>query len=136
VTDALFWYLFAGFFAVVTIWQTWAWALLLPCLPAGMLLRRWLPRGRALLAGGAVAVVAFAANTGVIGATLQHDPDFAAGVYPPGFLALVLALCWLLHTLLACLVIGTGAAFTEIVLRARRPVTPTPPRRGRGTQRR
>lgn len=123
--------LFAGFFAVVTIWQSWAWALLLPSFLVGMLLRRRLPRSRALLIGGGAALVMLAGNTGLIGAGLRTDPDFISGVYPAYFLGLVLALCWLLHTVLALLLLGAGCLLTEAVLRARAvPAPASSPRRG------
>ena len=119
MTDLSLSLLFAGLLALVTLWQSWAWALLLPCLPGGMLLRHGLPRGRALLVGAGIVMVAMATNTGVIGATLQADPDFAAGIYDPGFLWLVLALCWLLHTTVAVLLLAAGIALAEYTQRTR-----------------
>jgi hypothetical protein len=120
MSDFAFSVLFAGFYAVVTVWQSWAWALLLPCLPVGMVLRRRFATGRALLLGGGTALVVFAANAGVIGATLAAGPDFTAGVYPSYFLGLVAAMCWLLHALLALLLLWCGCLLTEAVLRAAR----------------
>jgi hypothetical protein len=120
MSDVAFSVLFAGFYAVVTVWQSWAWVLLLPCLPVGMVLRRRFDRGRTLLLGGGTALVIFAASAGVIGATLSAGPDFTAGVYPSYFLGLVAGLCWLLHTLLALLLIWGGCLLTEAVLRAAR----------------
>ncbi len=128
MSDVLFNVLFAGFFAVATVWQSWAWALLLPCLPLGMLLRRRCTRSRTLLLAGGMALVLFAANAGVIAARLQADPDFVAGVYPSYFFGLVVALCWLLHTLLAVVLLGTGCLFTEAVMRASTSPAPAPRR--------
>jgi hypothetical protein len=135
MADLTFSVLFAGFFAVVTIWQSWAWALLPPFLPLGMVLRRAFARARTLLLGSGTALVLFAANSGVIGARLQADPEFAAGIYPSYFFGLVVALCWLLHTLLAVVLLGAGCLFTEAVVRASTPSAP-PPRRTRRPKRR
>lgn len=107
--------LFALLLAVTAIWGSWAWALILAGVPGAMLLRRRLARRPTLTVGGASALVALAANTGVLGAGLRADPDFASGIYPPYLLGLVLATCWLTHSLLGLAAIWLGCLLAEAV---------------------
>ena len=121
----------AASFAVVWTWQSWAWAVLLPGIPLGMMLRRRTGRVRVLVIGGGAAMILLAANAGVIGAKISREPDFAAGIYSPYVLWTILAACWLFHSVLALLLVWCGTLITERVMRAQRLPTKESSRRRR-----
>jgi hypothetical protein len=110
---------FALLMAVVSLWQTWAWLVLLACIPLGALVRCYYERRSAVLVGITTVIVVLALNTAIIGLDLADDPDVFRGAWPPYFFPLVVMLCWLLHLPIGLLALGLGIGAVELVARQR-----------------